>query len=266
MFFLFQARRLGFIFSLSVFFSPLSCPAEPPEPLGWSRLWAETSAVALSPWRGGAAGYAAVLAGGAGLAAGLRQDLPWYQQVQAGRNAWQDAVMPAATLLGDGWIQVAGPGLLYLCGSASDQTAAVMALEGQLQVLWVSQLGKILFTASRPSADPAQRSWFTGVWTNGSFPSGHSMSAFCAAVLLGDAYHLEWLSYPLAGLVAYSRVYNQKHWPSDTIAGAGLGLWIGFTVLDYYHSGRREAAAAKDFRLALLPVPDGVECRLTWNF
>ena len=62
-----------------------------------------------------------------------------------------------------------------------------------------------------------------------SFPSGHATIAFAAAYILSrQRKKLSWLFYLLAFFVAISRVYLGKHYPSDVLAGAILGLLIGF--------------------------------------
>jgi undecaprenyl-diphosphatase len=61
-----------------------------------------------------------------------------------------------------------------------------------------------------------------------SFPSGHSAAAVAFAT--GACSELPALSLvlvPLAGLVAYSRVYTGVHYPSDVAAGAAIGLGSG---------------------------------------
>lgn len=58
-----------------------------------------------------------------------------------------------------------------------------------------------------------------------SFPSGHSASAFAFATSVTREWPAAGL--PLlgaAGTVAYSRVHNGVHYPSDVIVGAGLGV------------------------------------------
>ncbi len=62
-----------------------------------------------------------------------------------------------------------------------------------------------------------------------SFPSGHTSSAFVAAEFLRREYkHLSpW--YGIAGYIVASgtgflRIYNNKHWLSDVVAGAGIGI------------------------------------------
>ena len=64
---------------------------------------------------------------------------------------------------------------------------------------------------------------------NNSFPSGHTGTAFVAAEFLHQEYKDQsvWISvggYAMATLVGVSRVYNDRHWVSDVVAGAGIGI------------------------------------------
>jgi membrane-associated phospholipid phosphatase len=69
---------------------------------------------------------------------------------------------------------------------------------------------------------------------SGSMPSSHASNWFAAA-MVGFIYYRRsaWLMLPAASLVAFSRVYNGVHYPSDVLAGALLGagsagatLWL----------------------------------------
>jgi undecaprenyl-diphosphatase len=69
---------------------------------------------------------------------------------------------------------------------------------------------------------------------HGSFPSGHTTTAFaCAFVLAGlvrrrrDRVGL----YVLAAAIGFSRLYVGVHFPLDVLAGAVLGTLYGFVVL-----------------------------------
>lgn len=62
-----------------------------------------------------------------------------------------------------------------------------------------------------------------------SFPSGHTAEAFLSATFLFEEYKNVsiWYGiggYLVAGTVGYLRVYNNKHWLHDTVAGAGFGI------------------------------------------
>ena len=62
-----------------------------------------------------------------------------------------------------------------------------------------------------------------------SFPSGHTAEAFLSATFLFEEYkHVSvWYGvggYLVAGTVGYLRIYNNKHWLHDVVAGAGFGI------------------------------------------
>lgn len=67
--------------------------------------------------------------------------------------------------------------------------------------------------------------------SNNSFPSGHAALSFFAAVILNHLYGNKlWVLYPVAFLIALSRIYTGAHFPSDVLAGACLGAGMGFGV------------------------------------
>jgi undecaprenyl-diphosphatase len=239
-------------------------PAAQPAPAPWwTNVAPELADAATSPLHGTAAGYALGAGFAGALVWGLHHDLDWYQAVQDHRSPVLDKAMPVATLAGDGWFEVGAFAALYQFGSPHDQQAAAQAVEGQLDVAVVATLVKWTFSATRPSDDETQRHWFTGTLGDSSFASGHSMSAFCTAAILGHAYHAEWLAFPLAAVVAYSRIYNQAHWPADTIAGAGLGTLLGYTVVALHEQNSAQEPA---FRFTAVPTDNGAQLVVSWCY
>ncbi len=72
-----------------------------------------------------------------------------------------------------------------------------------------------------------------------SFPSGHTATAFMTATLLHKEYgwRSPWFSigaYTVAATTAVSRIMNNKHWMTDLVGGAAIG--IGSVHLGYYLS------------------------------
>ena len=150
-----------------------------------------------------------------------------------GLEPWGSGLYPAFLLGG-----------FYIYGLAADNHRARQIALGGAQVVIMTgiatQIIKHLTHRHRPNQDiPANpRLWegpFTG-WDYTSFPSGHTSTAFALASFISSVYRDKiWvgiLSYGLATGVAWSRVYNNNHWPSDVLIGAALGFAIGKTV---YH-------------------------------
>lgn len=72
----------------------------------------------------------------------------------------------------------------------------------------------------------------TGCSDSGSMPSAHASNWFAAAMVAWLFYRRTWrFMVPLACLVAFSRVYNGVHYPSDVLAGAVLGAGYGCAFL-----------------------------------
>ena len=76
--------------------------------------------------------------------------------------------------------------------------------------------------------------------THNSFPSGHTAMAFTSATMLHKEYgHLSpWVSiagYSVATVTGISRALNNRHWLSDIIVGAGVGILsteLGYLIAD----------------------------------
>ena len=91
-----------------------------------------------------------------------------------------------------------------------------------------------------------------------SFPSGHTATVFASAELLkqeyGDQY--PWLSYTgyaIATATGALRMYNNRHWFSDVVAGAGFGMLS--TKLSYvlYPKIRKLLTGNKQHAFSMMP-------------
>lgn len=77
-----------------------------------------------------------------------------------------------------------------------------------------------------------------------SFPSGHTLAAFSAAAAVtnetsrwwpGSQWYIGPLMFGGATAVGLSRMYNNQHWASDVILGAGIGTFAGNKVVRFAH-------------------------------
>ncbi len=76
--------------------------------------------------------------------------------------------------------------------------------------------------------------FFSGNWTAGSFPSGHSTLAWTLATVVAREYPnwpMRLLMYGAATAVSTTRVTGGVHFPSDVFSGAVIGFGVGSFVV-----------------------------------
>jgi membrane-associated phospholipid phosphatase len=95
---------------------------------------------------------------------------------------------------------------------------------------------------------------------NLSFPSGHTSFTFGIAEVIRSLYgnRAGALFYIMALNTGISRIHDNKHYLSDVIAGAGLGVGV---VRGFHLAGINAANGAA---IRLLPTPGGIRLELTF--
>ena len=80
--------------------------------------------------------------------------------------------------------------------------------------------------------------------SNASFPSSHAANIFALAVVLGRRWRRAVpLFLAVAVLVGISRVYLNRHWTSDVLAGAAIGVATALLVTRWREKRRLSRAA-----------------------
>ena len=106
-----------------------------------------------------------------------------------------------------------------------------------------------------------------------SFPSGHTTSAFAAAAAVSSETsrwwpNTRWIIGPAlftgAALTGVSRMYNNRHWASDVLVGAGIGTFAGLKVVRYHHSHPGNRLDKWLLAGSISPAPDGGHA-LRWS-
>lgn len=91
-----------------------------------------------------------------------------------------------------------------------------------------------------------------------SFPSGHTAEAFASAEFLYQEYKnvSPWYGmagYAMAAATGYLRMYNNKHWLGDVIAGAGIGILSTKAAYWIYPIIKRKFFKDKPMNTVILP-------------
>lgn len=144
-----------------------------------------------------------------------------------------DVLMPRLTHLGGATASLT---FLLCWWFFSTPESKIWAVEG-LIALTSSHLAVVLIKKYLPRLRPylkiSELNTFPNPLTDFSFPSGHTTAVFSltATFILHEAF-LFFILFPIAGLVAFSRMYLALHYPSDVLIGGCLGS--GFVALTVY--------------------------------
>jgi membrane-associated phospholipid phosphatase len=100
-----------------------------------------------------------------------------------------------------------------------------------------------------------------------SFPSGHAVVAFSLAASVSEEAHRPWVTaatYGTAALVGWSRVYEHRHWASDVVAGAVVGVATSRWTIHRLHARHTPADGAPPApSVAITPLPGGIAVSIT---
>ena len=104
-----------------------------------------------------------------------------------------------------------------------------------------------------------------------SFPSGHTATAFMGAELMYQEYKDTSVWYGIAGYVIATatgafRMYNNRHWLTDVVAGAGIGIlsakagyWLQPITTNWFTKKK-----SKTSKTAMIPFYDGQNATLSY--
>jgi hypothetical protein len=230
-------------------------PEPPPEHTGFGALIRDTGSDFT--WFPRRKSTWAILAIGGGAAALIH---PWDDEIN---NELQEAntlkkIMKPGKYLGYAWVQGGAALGMYFIGRYA------MEPEQGTHTNKVSHLGFDLLRANILSQAltygikvAVQRDRPTGECC--AFPSGHASLTFATASVLERhfGYRNSWPMFLIAGYVATSRLVDNRHFASDVIFGAAVGMASGWTVVGRH--GR------ENFTLYPVPVKGGIALAGSWS-
>lgn len=172
------------------------------------------------------------------------------------QSSTQDNLAYAAEKLGYPWaLGIVGiyGGTGYLMKNEKMKETALLSFESFLVANSISVAVKYATGRSRPKKDKGPYNFkpFNFDTSYTAFPSGHATSAFSVASVFASEYDNPWvgvLTYGLACLSGWQRLYDDKHWASDVWFGAVLGTVVGKSVV-YLHK-------KTDGKVSIAPLAD----------
>lgn len=169
----------------------------------------------------------------AGIAALFLIDRPTRDFLQRHRSRALDGVagvfrtMGTAPVYAGVALGVTGVGLI--AGDPEVKRAGGRLILSELITFAADEVVKKLVGRARPDVSPSPYDFDPFRNKQVSFVSGHSAMAFVLATSLADDLHNTWSSvalYTFATGTAWSRLNDNRHWPSDVVGGAALGFTV----------------------------------------
>jgi undecaprenyl-diphosphatase len=148
-------------------------------------------------------------------------DLFWYIHEDL-ENDFLDVTTPVIQRMGDSQIYTGACMLLCAFGDEKMAETGKLAAAAFMEAGFVTFALKELVGRPRPIDEDE----------TDSFPSGHTTFAFTMATIAGHEYTSLRIPLYVAALgTAFSRVYLGRHYPSDVIVGAVIGILTGVHII-----------------------------------
>lgn len=161
----------------------------------------------------------------------MNWEFDWLYALQQIHNPVLDKIMVALSTIGNAgilWIVLA---VILLIMKKTRRCGAQMALAMLLTFIIGNLVLKNMISRDRPCWIDPTVALLVKNPMDFSFPSGHSMNGFTAAVTI-LFYDKRWgiAAIILASFVAFSRLYNFVHFPTDVFAGVVIGTVVACLV------------------------------------
>lgn len=165
----------------------------------------------------------------------------WKNPLDAGMKNLRNNDFYAYKLKFDDYIQYSPAAIMLICKASGvkgrDKWGRMLAADAFSAAIMAGLVNGVKYSAKRLRPDGSRRN---------SFPSGHTATAFCLAQMLHKEYGWKypWISfggYSIASVTAASRIFNNRHWLTDILAGSLIGIAsteLGYLINDAIFKNR----------------------------
>jgi membrane-associated phospholipid phosphatase len=210
-------------------------------------VWGAFKHILSSPsrWDSGDWIAAGLITGGLAGSTVFEEDLQ--HSIQGARGRVGDVLERVGYWYGTPLATVPATLLTYGAGVAFDsdgmRDTGMMMMDVLLLVGLVQQPARMIAGRARPDLGEGHFSFkpFTTANDRASFISGHAWSAFGISNIVARQIDQGWAYvtfFSLAGITGWSRLYDDKHWLSDVLAGSILGYLSSTTIWRWFEDQR----------------------------
>lgn len=201
---------------------------------------------------------------GSAVASALWVDEPLKRAVTAKRTPFLDGLASVGDLYGSFTTGFYLGGGMYAAGLVSGdewtRLTGRAVLEAHTFSLLFTGLGKAVAGRSRPFTGDGRMTfnWFETDNRHWSLPSGHATSAFAISSVLSRRIDHPAATvglYVLSCITVFNRLYDDKHWLSDTILGAAIGTGVGLAVGSLVNDEEDRMSQVQGNLSEIRPVP-----------
>lgn len=162
----------------------------------------------------------------------MKNDAYLREEIRAAAGTSGDVVLGFFNEAGDAVNVLAGCAVLYSIGTEKEKRAAYDTARALAVAGIISTSLKIVLGRDRPSAGTGPYMYRPFRSFDDSLPSGHTTVAFAWAAVIAGSYAeqsrgFSYFAYAAAAATGIARVYFNRHWPSDVLLGAVIGIAAG---------------------------------------
>jgi undecaprenyl-diphosphatase len=177
-------------------------------------------------------------------------EFDWLYALQGIHNPVLDAIMALLSNIGNAgifWILLS---LVLLIPKKFRKTGLMMVISMTVTFIIGNLILKNLVMRARPCQIDETVALLVTMPGDYSFPSGHAMNGFATSVaLLCNDKRLGIPAVVLAVLIAFSRLYNFVHFPTDVLFGAALGTVVALLTCAVFQRAERKKAGGAVARI-----------------